>query len=234
MRYVERNQSDWSRIQDAEVEVSLVKPDYILLGKVDLIRGEGDTVEIVDFKSEKKPDVLIETAEMNRYRRQLEVYAHLIEEKTGTENDESGLVAAEKIKKTMPQIKVIIVTSLVECSFIDRARKAGVESFWYKDAGKEELLEVMDRTMKGENVYPDAPPVVMIGTAKSCDFTPGELAVLRLVVEGESYKKIAESLCISPETVKWHIKNMLQKTNFDSKTKLAVAVTKKNLIINGF
>ena len=55
-----------------------------------------------------------------------------------------------------------------------------------------------------------------------------------MVVEGESYKKIAESLCISPETVKWHIKNMLQKTNFDSKTKLAVAVTKKNLIINGF
>lgn len=143
-----------------------------------------------------------------------------------TENDESGLVAAEQIKRTMPQIKVIIVTSLVECSFIDRAHKAGVESFWYKDAG--------DRTMKGESVYPDAPPVVMIGTAKSCDFTPGELAVLRLVVEGQSYKKIAENLSISPETVKWHIKNMLQKTNFDSKTKLAVAVTKKNLIINGF
>mgnify|MGYP000458898630 CR=1 FL=1 len=94
----------------------------------------------------------------------------------------------------MPQIKVIIVTSLVECSFIDRARKAGVESFWYKDAGKEELLEVMDRTMKGENVYPDAPPVVMIGTAKSCDFTPGELAVLRLVVEGESYEKNCREL----------------------------------------
>ena len=151
-----------------------------------------------------------------------------------TEDDESGLVAAEQIKKTMPQIKIIIVTSLAECSFIERAHKAGVESFWYKDAGKEELLEVMDRTMKGESVYPDAPPTVMIGTAKSCDFTQGELAVLRLVVEGESYKKIAESLCISPETVKWHIKNMLQKTNFDSKTKLAVAVTKKNLIINGF
>lgn len=83
LRYVERNQNDWSRIQDAEVEVSLVKPDYILLGKVDLIKGEGDTVEIVDFKSEKKPDILIETEEVNRYRRQLEVYAHLIEEKTG-------------------------------------------------------------------------------------------------------------------------------------------------------
>ena len=94
-----------------------------------------------------------------------------------TEDDESGLVAAEQIKKTMPQIKIIIVTSLAECSFIERAHKAGVESFWYKDAGKEELLEVMDRTMKGESVYPDAPPTVMIGTAKSCDFTQGELLV---------------------------------------------------------
>lgn len=134
----------------------------------------------------------------------------------------------------MPQIKIIIVTSMVECSFLDRAREAGVESFWYKDASKEELLAVMDRTMEGERVYPDGTPIVMIGTAKSCEFTPGELAVLRLVVEGESYKQIAERLSISPETVKWHIKNMLQKTNFDSKTKLAVAVTKKNLIINGF
>ena len=151
-----------------------------------------------------------------------------------TENDESGLLAAEQIKKSMPQIKIIIVTSMVECSFLDRAREAGVESFWYKDAGKEELLAVMDRTMEGERVYPDGTPIVMIGTAKSCEFTPGELAVLRLVVEGESYKQIAERLSISPETVKWHIKNMLQKTNFDSKTKLAVAVTKKNLIINGF
>lgn len=83
MRYVERTKKDWSIIQDAEVEVSLVKSDYILMGKVDLIRGEGDTVEIVDFKSEKKPNILIETEEMKRYRRQLEAYAHLIEEKTG-------------------------------------------------------------------------------------------------------------------------------------------------------
>lgn len=60
-----------------------MKPDYILMGKVDLIRGEGETVEIVDFKSEKKPDLLIETEEIKRYRRQLEAYAYLIEEKTG-------------------------------------------------------------------------------------------------------------------------------------------------------
>ncbi|WP_029232957.1 ATP-dependent helicase [Butyrivibrio sp. VCB2006] len=83
IRYAENNKDKWGLIQDAEVEVSLVKPDYILLGKVDLIRGEGDTVEIVDFKSEKKPDLIIESEQLNKYRKQLEVYAHLIEEKTG-------------------------------------------------------------------------------------------------------------------------------------------------------
>lgn len=151
-----------------------------------------------------------------------------------TEHEESGLKAAARIKAELPQVKVIIVTSMVECGFLDQARKAGAESFWYKDAGSRELLEVMDRTMAGESIYPDATPVVMIGLAKSCEFTRAEIEVLRGVVDGKSYREIAQELCISPETVKRHISNMLQKTGFDSKTKLAVAVTKKNLIINGF
>lgn len=76
-------ESLWAYIQDAEVDVSYVKPDYILQGTVDLIKGDGDSVEIVDFKSEKKPDVEIESASIERYRRQLEVYAYLIEERLG-------------------------------------------------------------------------------------------------------------------------------------------------------
>ena len=96
LRYIERmergtglvskgaeRESPWRRIQEAEVDVSLVKPDYILYGTVDLIRGDGDNVEIVDFKSEKKPETLMESESLNRYRRQLEVYAHLVEERTG-------------------------------------------------------------------------------------------------------------------------------------------------------
>ena len=82
-KYVERHQGDWSRIREAEVDVSLVKPDYILAGKIDLIRGEDGTVEIVDFKSEHRPDAETEAAYFDRYRRQLQVYAHLVEMKTG-------------------------------------------------------------------------------------------------------------------------------------------------------
>lgn len=85
LRYFRRNNSDWSRIRQAEVEVSLVKANYILRGNVDLIRGVDNTVEVVDFKSEKKPDVNDprDRDKIDRYRRQLEVYAHIIEERYG-------------------------------------------------------------------------------------------------------------------------------------------------------
>ncbi|WP_229499208.1 ATP-dependent helicase [Pseudoduganella ginsengisoli] len=83
LRYYERETGNWDRIKEAEVEISLVKDQYILKGSVDLIRGEHDTVEIVDFKSEKKPDMEKERDRLRQYQHQLEVYAHLVEERTG-------------------------------------------------------------------------------------------------------------------------------------------------------
>lgn len=83
LRYVTAQHGDWSHIQQAEVDVSLVKPEYIIEGKIDLIRGEGDTVEIVDFKAERKPDLVRQRERLERYRRQLHIYAHLVEERTG-------------------------------------------------------------------------------------------------------------------------------------------------------
>ncbi|KYD11052.1 hypothetical protein B4102_0112 [Heyndrickxia sporothermodurans] len=82
LKYVEK-QNNWSHIKEAEVDVSLVKDNYILKGTIDLIKGENNTVEIIDFKSEKKPDLFKEANMMYHYKRQLEVYAHLVEERTG-------------------------------------------------------------------------------------------------------------------------------------------------------
>lgn len=87
IRYKERMRNRWHTIQEAEVEVSLVKEDYILKGTIDLIRGEDGTVELIDFKSGNKPDVNDPTPYTQRalrgFRRQLEIYAHLVEERTG-------------------------------------------------------------------------------------------------------------------------------------------------------
>jgi DNA helicase-2/ATP-dependent DNA helicase PcrA len=85
--YAKHQNGDWSHIREAEVDVSLVKPNYILEGTIDLIRGTDDTVEIVDFKTAKKPDVNTangyEKWQLEQYRRQLNIYAYLVEQKTG-------------------------------------------------------------------------------------------------------------------------------------------------------
>ena len=87
LRYRDKNEDQWQRIKEAEVEVSLVKEDYILKGKIDLVEGENNTVELVDFKSGDKPDVNTrdeyKRAILNQYRRQLEIYAYLIEQRYG-------------------------------------------------------------------------------------------------------------------------------------------------------
>lgn len=81
-KYVDKQQNDWSKIQEAEVDVSLVKDNYILKGTIDLIKGEGDSVELIDFKAEKKPNLEENREAIDRYKKQLEVYAHLVEERT--------------------------------------------------------------------------------------------------------------------------------------------------------
>ena len=144
----------------------------------------------------------------------------------------SGLEAAEKIKSRFPNIKIIIITSQPECSFIDRARAAGVESFWYKTASAEEILTVMDRTMAGESIYPDNTPSLKLGVADSDKFSERELEVLRLVVAGETDAAIAEKLFMSVRTVKQHIQSMREKTGFRNRTELAVRARESGLVIN--
>lgn len=148
-----------------------------------------------------------------------------------TRDGESGLDAAERIKRAFPQIKIIIVTSMPECSYLSRAREIGVESFWYKEEQRENLLDVMERTMNGESIYPDASPELMLGLASSYDFTERELTVLREITSGDTNQEIADRLNMSVATVKTHILNMLEKTGFRNRTELAVRARESGLVI---
>ena len=143
----------------------------------------------------------------------------------------SGLEAARRIKKVSPKTKIIIVTSMPEVSYIKRAREIGVESFWYKEASREPILSVMDRTMAGESVYPDSAPVLTLGNAKSVEFTPKELEVLREMTMGLTNSAIAEKLFIDVTTVKSHVTHMLQKTGFQNRTELAIQARVSGLVI---
>lgn len=151
-----------------------------------------------------------------------------------TKDRESGLEAAASIKKQYPNIKIIIATSLPENSFIEKAKEAGCESFWYKEAGTIGLMEMMDRTVNGESIYPDSTPVVEIGNAKSVEFTPTEMKVLRKLCEGKINKVIGEELFMSENTVKYHINNMLSKAGYSNKYQLAIDAVEQKLIVPGF
>ena len=159
-----------------------------------------------------------------------EIKVDLILMDVQTEHRENGLFAAAKIKQSFPQIKTVIVTSLVDYDVLKKAKKLGADSLWYKDTDEATLMDIVRRTVSGEHIFPDSPPEVTIGTAKSTEFTKTELVVLRHLVRGLSYSRIAEEMGIEVTTVKFHVTNMLQKTNFKNKLQLALAVSDAKFI----
>lgn len=143
----------------------------------------------------------------------------------------NGIEAAARIKGSYPNIKILVVTSMPDGSFLDKARQAKVDSFWYKEVQDISLLEIMDRTMAGEHVYPDGAPIVSIGIAQSTDFTGRELEVLRYVAAGYSDREITEALVLGYGTVRVHINNLLQKTGCSSRTELAILAAKTGIVV---
>lgn len=143
----------------------------------------------------------------------------------------NGLEATEKIKKINPQIKIIAVTSMPEVSWMEKAKAIGIESFWYKEASEESILNIIERTLAGESIYPEETPVVQLGLAKSTEFTPKEIQVLRFLTTGAVNEEIAEKMAISSNTVKTHIQHLMQKTGFKSRTQLAIQARLSGLVI---
>ena len=148
-----------------------------------------------------------------------------------TARDESGIDACAVIKKKFPHIKVIIVTSMAEHTFIEKAKEAHADSFWYKDASRGELLTVMDQTMSGETVFPDKTPEVKLGLTTSYELTNAELDVLRALMQSTSDEDAAKMLNCSKANIRWHVGRILDKTGYRTRMELLIAVASKNLII---
>ena len=143
----------------------------------------------------------------------------------------NGLEAARQIKAISPGTRLILMTSMPEESYLRRAREIGVESFWYKEIQERPLLEIIDRTMAGESVYPDTVPAVAVGDAVSGDFTPAELLVLRELTTGATNREIGARLFIEESTVKQHIRSMLGKTGCRNRLELAIKARVSGLVI---
>ena len=143
-----------------------------------------------------------------------------------------GLTCARTIKSNHPQIRIILTTSTAETKWIEKAKKAKIDSFWFKEYSDIPLTEVMDRTMNGESVYPGVPPNPDFGEVTKYDLSERELEVLRELTRNLTNEEIAEELHISPHTVKRHIENMLAKTGYKSRVDLAVNAKVLGLVVH--
>lgn len=148
-----------------------------------------------------------------------------------TAHDENGIDAAAIIKRKFPKIKIIIVTSMAEHTFIEKAKAANVDSFWYKDAAHGELLTVMDRTMAGEHIFPDKTPEVRLGLTTSYELTQSELNVIRALMQSTGDEEAANMLGCTKANIRWHVGKILEKTGYRTRVELLIAVAQKNLII---
>lgn len=150
-----------------------------------------------------------------------------------TENDSDGLTAAEAIKKAYPRIKIVMVTSMLEGRFLERARRIGADSFWYKDSPAGDLVGVIEGALSGKHFWPDGAPSVRLGNALSCDLSDQELETLRLLCEGQTNAEIAAQMNVAESTVRTYINRMLEKTGYPNRNRLMVAAVGKRLVVPG-
>lgn len=148
-----------------------------------------------------------------------------------TLHNHSGLTAGERIRNRCPQTKVIVITSLIDPQVLAKARQGAADSLWYKDHGDEDILQVIERTMAGERVFPDSAPGVEMKNMRSDDISPRQMEILRRFVSGMTYGEIAADLKITPNGVRWNLDQIVEKGGFQNKHELLAAAIENKLIV---
>ena len=122
--------------------------------------------------------------------------------------------------------------TLVDPEILTRAKEKGADSLWYKDHGQEEIMEVIDRTLEGEHVFPDKAPAVELKWMKSDEISPRQLEMLRLYIKGYSYSEIGKQMNCSAAGVRWNFQDMIAKAGYSCKEELLAAVLESKLVVS--
>ena len=121
----------------------------------------------------------------------------------------TGLDLAERIRAARLACRVLIVTTFGRPGYLRRALDAGVTGYLLKDQPSEHLAAAIHKVALGQRVI--APELAEIAWAPSSPLSERERAVLRLAEQGRSNKEIADSLGLSPGTVRNYLHEAAQK-----------------------
>jgi DNA-binding NarL/FixJ family response regulator len=184
---------------------------------IDIVAEVETGTEAVSKTRKHKPDVLLMDVLM----------AHL-----------DGLDALEKIRKAVPQTKVIMMSAYDNPTYTARAMASGAATFLLKDVSGKEFASTIKRVARGEALTGETRANTMKAfldkrpdpTADDVPLTKREYQVLRHLAHGLSNREIAKSLGISIETVKEHVQNILRKLDAADRTEVAVWAVKRGLV----
>ncbi len=148
-----------------------------------------------------------------------------------------GIAATQQIKAALPKTHVVMLTSHKTETEIIAALSSGADAYCIKGASVERLLSAIAAAIDGAT-YLDPqiarqvidhlrPPATKGNTA---NLSARELEVLKLMVEGLSNPQIAEKLYLSPNTVKTHVRGIMNKLAVDDRVQAAVVALRSGLV----
>ena len=150
-------------------------------------------------------------------------------------DDMDGVEATEQIKKDLPHIKVVMLTSYIEDNEVYRALDSGVDSYILKTTSASDIAEAIRKSYHNESVFEAEVLVKMRNRMKQRAelyemLTEREMEILLLIAKGYSNQEIASASHITIKTVKTHVSNVLSKLEVQDRTQAVIYAFQHNLI----
>ncbi len=152
-----------------------------------------------------------------------------------------GLEATREIKARLPYVKIAMLTASDDDELLFEAIRAGAQGYLVKHISPDAFVEEVRRQLHGEAAISEEIAAKIIHTVAGrteihgeksplSEFTMRELDVLKLVGQGMTNREIAEHLDIAENTVKNHLRNILQKLHFDNRVQAAAYAIRHGLV----
>jgi DNA-binding NarL/FixJ family response regulator len=155
----------------------------------------------------------------------------------------NGIEAARAIRQSSPSTKIIMLTVSDEDDDLYEAIKAGANSYLLKEVSVEEVPEAIRAVVQGQSLISPSMASKLLNEYTSLArraeekqqypapaLTSRELEVLKLVAKGQSNREIGEDLFISENTVKNHVRNILEKLHLHSRMEAVIYAVRERLL----
>ena len=144
--------------------------------------------------------------------------------------DMSGIDVLIAIRSEFPEARVVMLTTFEGDVDIRRALEAGARGYVLKNMPPKDLVEVIRQVSKGRKRIPAEVAAHLAEYVGEDDLTLREVDVLRHIASGNRNREIGERLFISEETVKVHIKHIMEKLGANDRTEAVAIAVRRGII----